>query len=48
MKTYRPEALISFDTFVPDWIEKRLGMRIPEVPQQILIPPAFVEGDSVR
>lgn len=95
MKKHRPDALISFDTFVPDWIEKHLGMRIPddvglvvhdwvhgmeglagidhrrshvaaaavdlvatqlmhnesgvpEVPRQILIPPAFVEGASVR
>ncbi len=95
MKKHRPDALISFDTFVPDWIENRLGMRIPddvglvvhdwvegmeglagidhrrshvaaaavdlvatqlmhnetgipEVPRQILIPPAFVEGGSVR
>lgn len=95
MKKHRPDALISFDTFVPDWIEKRLGMNIPddvglvvhdwtdemtglagihhrrahvaaaavdlvatqlmhnekgipEVPRQILVPPAFVKGESVR
>lgn len=95
MKKHRPDALISFDTYVPEWIEKRLGMRIPddvglivhdwvegmegfagihhrrahvaaaavdlvatqlihnekgipEVPRQILIPPAFIEGNSVR
>jgi LacI family transcriptional regulator len=95
MKAHRPDAIISFDQLVPDWIEKKLGMRIPEdvgfvvhdwvkgmeglagidhrrphvasaavdlvatqlmhnetgivpVPRQILIPPAFVPGTSVR
>jgi LacI family transcriptional regulator len=94
MTRYRPDALISFDTQVPEWL-RRLGLRIPrdigfvvhdwtkrmsgfagiyqrrdhvaaaavdlvatqlvhhergvpEVPRQILIPPAWVEGASVR
>lgn len=94
MKKYRPDAIISFDQFVPDWIEKNLGLRIPDdvglvvhdwvpgmegwagidhrrchvasaavdlvatqlmhnesgipdVPKQILIPPEFVDGDSI-
>lgn len=94
MKKFRPDALISFDTHVPEWL-RRLGLRIPkdiglavhdwtprmsgfagifqrrdhvaaaavdlvatqllhhergvpEVPRQILIPPVWVEGASVR
>jgi len=94
MAAQRPDALISFDAHVPDWL-KRLGLRIPddiafvvhdwttkmrdyagifqrrdhlaaaavdlvatqllhhergvpEVPRQILIPPLWVEGPSVR
>lgn len=95
MKEHKPDAIISFDQFVPEWIEHKLGMRIPEdvglvvhdwvkgmegltgidhrrshvaraavdlvatqlmhnetglpeVPHQILIPPALVKGNSVR
>ena len=91
---HRPDALITFDTHVPDWLA-RLGLRIPEdiglvvhdwtekmqglagihqrrehvasaavdlvatqllqnergipeVPRQILIPPAWVDGPSIR
>ena len=94
MKAHRPDALISFDTHVPNWL-RQLGLRIPkdiglvvhdwaesmpdfagifqrrdhiavaavdlvatqllhhergvpEVPRQILIPPAWVEGPSIR
>lgn len=94
MKANRPDALITFDTYVPDWLAK-MGLRIPEdiglvvhdwtdkmkgcagihqrrehvasaavdlvatqllqhergvpeVPRQILIPPAWVEGASIR
>lgn len=94
MKEHKPDALISFDTYVPEWL-KQLGLRIPEdiglvvhdwthrmkglagiyqrrdevaaagvdlvatqllqhergvpeVPRQILIPPAWMEGGSVR
>ena len=94
MKAHRPDALITFDTCVPDWL-KTLGLRVPEdiglvvhdwtqrmtgfagihqrrdhvasaavdlvatqlvhhergvpeVPRQILIPPAWIEGDSIR
>lgn len=94
MKTHRPDALISFDKYVPDWL-KKLGRRtpediglvvhdwtqrmkdfagihhrreqvasaavdvvatqlmhhergVPEVPRQILIPPAWIEGASIR
>jgi LacI family transcriptional regulator len=94
VKTHRPDALISFDAYVPDWL-KKLGLRIPEdiglvvhdwvqrmqgftgihqrrdhvasaavdlvttqlmhhergvpeVPRQILIPPAWIEGASIR
>lgn len=95
MKKHRPDAVISFDTYVPEWITKRLKLRIPEdiglvvhdwvgglegfagidhrradvaaaavdliatqlmqnergipaVPRQILIPPRWVDGLSVR
>lgn len=95
MKEHKPDAIISFDQFIPEWVEKKLGMRIPEdiglvvhdwvkgmeglagidhrryhvaraavdlvatqlmhnetglpeVPHQILIPPALVNGGSVR
>jgi len=94
MKTHRPDALISFDTHVPGWLDQ-LGLRapddlgfvvhdwtpkmsnyagiyhrrdhlaaaavdlivaqlahhesgVPAVPRQILIPPEWVEGPSVR
>ncbi|HSI14487.1 MAG TPA: LacI family DNA-binding transcriptional regulator [Chthoniobacter sp.] len=94
IKAHRPDALISFDTHVPEWL-RQLGLRIPEdiglvvhdwaesmrgfagifqrrdhiavaavdlvatqllhhergvpeVPRQILIPPAWVEGSSIR
>ena len=94
IKRHRPDALISFDTHVPDWL-RQMGLRIPEdiglvvhdwaesmpgfagiyqrrdhiavaavdliatqllhhergvpdVPRQILIPPAWVEGPSIR
>jgi DNA-binding LacI/PurR family transcriptional regulator len=29
MKEHRPDALITFDTYVPDWIERHLGLRVP-------------------
>jgi LacI family transcriptional regulator len=92
---HRPDVVISFDTYVPDWIARRLGRRIPadiglvvhdwtermskfagihhrrahvaaaavdlvatqlmhhehgipEVPRQILIPPAWIDGPSIR
>lgn len=94
IKAHRPDALISFDTHVPEWLHQ-LGLRIPEdiglvvhdwaesmkgfsgifqrrdhiavaavdlvatqllhhecgvpeVPRQILIPPAWIEGASIR
>lgn len=94
MKAHRPDALITFDRHIPDWLGK-LGLRIPddvslvvhdwtpamagfagihqrrdhvaaaavdlvatqllqnergvpEVPRQILIPPQWIEGPSVR
>jgi LacI family transcriptional regulator len=94
-RRHRPEVVISFDTYVPDWITQRLGLRIPEnvglvvhdwtermtgfagihhrrahvaaaavdlvatqlmhhehgipeVPRQILIPPAWIDGPSLR
>ena len=94
MREYPPDALITFDTYVPGWL-KRLGLRvpqdigfvvhdwtpkmmdyagiyqrrdhlaaaavdlivtqlsqhehgIPEVPRQIMIPPQWVEGPSMR
>ncbi len=93
IKEHRPDALISFDTYVPDWL-RQLGLRVPEdislvvhdwtrsmrglagihqrrdhvaaaavdllatqllqhergvpdVPRQILIPPAWVDGASI-
>lgn len=92
---HRPDVLITFDTYVPDWLTKRLNLRIPDqvglvvhdwlpwhtnfsginhrrpqvaaaavdllatmlmhnerdvpmVPRQVLIPPAWVDGPSVR
>lgn len=95
VKKYRPDVIISFDRFVPEWISKELDLRIPDdiglvvhdwlegmdglsgidhrrsavaraavdllatqlmhneigipaVPQQILIPPRFVVGPSIR
>jgi LacI family transcriptional regulator len=94
-RRHRPDVVISFDTYVPDWIGQRLGLRIPEdvglvvhdwtermtgfagihhrrahvaaaavdlvatqlmhhehgipeVPRQILIPPAWIDGLSLR
>lgn len=94
MRSHRPDALISFDTFVPQWL-KRMGMEaprdigfvvhdwtpemkgwagiyqrrdhlaasavdmvvaqltqnekgVPSVPRQIMIPPEWVDGPSVR
>jgi len=94
MKAHRPDALITFDTYVPDWLGQ-MGLRVPEdiglvvhdwtdkmkgyagihqrrehvasaavdlvatqllqhergvpeVPRQILIPPAWVPGSSIR
>ncbi len=94
MKAHRPDALVTFDTYVPDWLGQ-MGLRIPEdiglvvhdwtdrmkgyagihqrrehvagaavdlvatqllqhergvpeVPRQILIPPAWMEGASIR
>lgn len=94
-RKYRPEAVISFHTYVPEWLTRDLGWRIPEdvglvahdwtetmhgfagihhrrafvaaaavdllatqlshhergvpeVPQQILVQPAWVPGPSVR
>lgn len=29
-KRYKPDVLISFDNYVPDWLEHKLGLRIPE------------------
>ena len=95
IKEHRPDVVISFDSYVPDWLTRRLGLRIPEdiglvvhdwrpqisgfagihhqrshvaaavvdlvatqlaqnergvpeVPRQILIPPKWVDGPSVR
>lgn len=95
MRRHRPDAVISFDAHVPEWLRQRLGLRIPEhigfvvhdwaermagfagihhrrphvaaaavdlvatqlmhhergvpeVPRQILIPPAWIEGASIR
>jgi LacI family transcriptional regulator len=95
VKRHRPDVIISFDAYVPDWLNRRLGRRIPddiglvvhdwahrmtgfagihhrrshvaaaavdlvatqlmqnergipEVPRQILIPPAWIDGPSVR
>lgn len=95
MKEHKPDALITFDEYVPDWIARRLKMKvpddiglvvhdwgpehegfagidhrrpyvaraavdlvatqlmhnetgIPEVPHQILVPPVFVEGRTIR
>lgn len=94
-KTHRPDVIISFDTYVPEWLTSDLGRSvprevglvvhdwtiqmsgfagihhrrphvaaaavdlvatqlmhnehgIPEVPRQILIPPAWVDGPSIR
>lgn len=94
-KAYRPDVILSFDQYVPDWLRNRLGLRIPEdvglavhdlamespqlagldhrrdelaraavnlvttqlqqfeagipeTPHQILIPPRWVNGASVR
>jgi LacI family transcriptional regulator len=95
MREHRPDAVIALDAYVPEWLEKDLGMRfpddvglvvhdwvermiglagihhrrdqvaaaavdlvatqlmhnekgIPAVPRQILIPPAFIDGASIR
>lgn len=95
VRRHRPDVVISFDSYVPDWLTGRLGLRIPddiglvihdwtermtglagihhrrahvaaaavdlvatqlmhnehgvpEVPRQILIPPAWIDGASLR
>lgn len=95
MRKHEPDVLISLDAYVPDWLTRRLKLRIPEdiglvvhdwtermnglagihhrrphvaaaavdlvatqlmhnehgvpeVPRQILIPPAWIEGPSIR
>jgi len=95
MRRHQPEAIISFHTYVPEWIQGPLRLRIPEdvglvvhdwneqmsgyagihhrrpfvaaaavdlvatqlmqnergipeVPKQILVPPAWIEGPSIR
>ncbi len=95
MRRHRPDVVISFDSYVPDWLTGQLGLRIPadiglvvhdwiermtglagihhrrahvaaaavdlvatqlmhnehgvpDVPRQILIPPAWIEGASLR
>jgi len=30
VKKHQPQALISLDAYVPEWLTKRLGLRIPE------------------
>ena len=30
VKKFQPDAIISFDAYVPDWLTRRLGLRIPE------------------
>ena len=94
-ETHQPDVVVSFDDYVPDWLENRLGLRIPDdvgfvvhddtgdqpgfagidhrraelakaavdlviaqlaqfetgvppVPRQVLVPPRWVEGPSVR
>ncbi len=94
-RSYRPDVIISFDSYVPDWLTRNLKLRIPEdvglvihdwteqnrafagihhprahvaaaaidllatqlmqnergvpdIPRQILIPPTWMEGSSVR
>jgi LacI family transcriptional regulator len=94
-KRHRPDAIISFDSYVPDWLTQKLHLSIPDqigvvvhdwierhrnfagihhrrahvaaaavdmlatqlmqnehgvpdIPRQILIPPAWVDGPSVR
>jgi LacI family transcriptional regulator len=94
LRAHRPDAVISFDTYVPQWLQ-RLGLRfpedigfvvhdwtprmaglagiyqqrdhlaaaavdlvvtqlsqhergVPEVPRQIMLPPRWVEGGSIR
>lgn len=94
-KRHRPEVIISFDSYVPDWLTQKLNLSIPgqvglvvhdwverhlnfagihhrrahvaaaavdllttqlmqnergvpDIPRQILIPPTWVEGPSVR
>lgn len=29
-ESYRPDVILSFDEHVPDWLEQRMGLRIPE------------------
>lgn len=95
VKKYRPDGIISFHIYVPDWLTKSLGRHlpddvglvahdwtdqmqglagiyhrrpfvaaagvdliatqlmqnergIPEVPHQVLVPPAWIEGPSIR
>ncbi|MCB1103745.1 MAG: LacI family DNA-binding transcriptional regulator [Opitutaceae bacterium] len=94
-KRHRPEVIISFDNYIPDWLTRKLGLRIPEdvglvvhdwlerhasyagidhnraqvaaaaidllatmlmhnergvpaVPRQVLVPPEWVDGPSIR
>lgn len=94
-KRHRPDAIISFDSYVPDWLTQKLHLRIPadvgvvvhdwvehhrnyagihhrrahvaaaavdllatqlmqnehgvpDIPRQILIPPTWVDGPSIR
>ncbi|MBP7481264.1 MAG: LacI family DNA-binding transcriptional regulator [Lacunisphaera sp.] len=94
-RRHRPDAIISFDSYVPDWLTQKLNLRIPEqvgvvvhdwverhrdfagihhrraqvaaaavdmlatllmqnergvpdIPRQTLIPPAWVDGPSIR
>lgn len=94
-KRHRPDVIISFDNYIPDWLTKKLGLKIPEdvglvvhdwlehhinyagidhrrpsvaaaaidllstmlmqnekgvplVPRQVLVPPIWVDGPSIR
>ncbi len=30
VRKYQPDAIISFNTYIPDWLTQRLGLRIPD------------------
>ncbi len=94
-RRHHPDVVISFDSYVPDWMTKKLGLKIPddiglvvhdwverhadfagihhrrrhvvaaavdllvgqlmhnergipEVPRQVLIPPSWIDGSSIR
>ena len=94
-KRHRPDVIISFDNYVPDWLTRKLGLKIPDdvglvvhdwlehhveyagidhnrpqvaaaaidtlatmlmqnergvpqVPRQVLVPPIWVDGPSIR